>query len=271
MHRLRFTGTCDESEFTSRCRELPWWYHSYYFDNGFTQRGDYDIGRDIGGYGFPEDMSGMSVLDIGTGAGWFATYFEQHGATVITVDARGHCDFDVFGRAEYPDVTAEKSAPDRILPDGSPIYYSPVSQGFWIMKDILGLKAEYVNSRVYEVGQKLKGRKFDLIFMGAVLMHLRDPIGALMALRPLCADRLIATSFLTGGDDEPPMMRMFEADLFTWWLPNKRCLLRWFSAGGFSRIEADGVLDLTVDKPFINSAGYPSAANQTLALVNAYV
>ena len=186
---------------------------SYYFDNGFTQRGDYDIGRDIRGYGFPEDMSGMSVLDIGTGAGWFATYFEQHGATVTTVDARGYCDFDVFGRAEYPDVTAEKAAPDRLLPDGSPIYYSPVSQGFWIMKDILGLKAEYVNSRVYDVGQKLKGRKFDLIFMGAVLMHLRDPIGALMALRPLCADRLDRDLLPTGGEDEPPMMRMFEADL----------------------------------------------------------
>ena len=42
-------------------------------------------------------MTTMSVLDIGTGSGWFATYFEQRGAQVTTIDARGYSDFDVYG------------------------------------------------------------------------------------------------------------------------------------------------------------------------------
>jgi protein-L-isoaspartate O-methyltransferase len=46
----------------------------------------------------------MRVLDIGTGAGWFAFYFEQLGAEVVTVDARGYCDFDVYGRPGYPPI-----------------------------------------------------------------------------------------------------------------------------------------------------------------------
>src|SRR5437879_1860889 len=104
-HQLRFTGTCDQAEFTARCAEHDFWYHTFRFDNGFMQRGDYDIGYDVADYGFPPDMRGMSVLDVGTGSGWFATYFEQAGAEVTTVDARGYCDFDVFGRATYPDVT----------------------------------------------------------------------------------------------------------------------------------------------------------------------
>lgn len=135
--RLKFTGTCSKAEFEARCQENSYWYHTYHFDNGFSMRGDYDIGRDVAGYGFPENMTGVSVLDIGTGSGWFATYFEQLGADVTVLDARGYCDFDVFGRDQYPDVTSEKPAPDVISPDGRSLYFSPVSKGFWVMKDIL--------------------------------------------------------------------------------------------------------------------------------------
>ncbi len=212
--KLKFTGTCDLAEFQAKCREHDFWYHSYYFENGFIQRGDYDIGLDVADYGFPRSMAGMSVLDIGTGSGWFATYFEQLGADVVVTDARGYCDFDVFGRDHYPDVTSEKPAPSLVLPNGRPVYYSPVSKGFWIMKNILGLKAEYVNARVYEINPELfGGRKFDLVFLGSVLMHLRDPIGALMAAHSVCNHLLIATTYLlsdTVGQGEPPIMRMWD-------------------------------------------------------------
>src|SRR5208337_3535752 len=82
--KLKFTGDCSQAEFQRRCREQPYWYHSFYFENGFAQRGEYDIGRDVAGYGFPSYLRGMSVLDIGTGSGWFAAYFEQRGAEVVT-------------------------------------------------------------------------------------------------------------------------------------------------------------------------------------------
>jgi hypothetical protein len=128
-HLLKFTGNCSEAQFKQKCSEHDFWYHSFYFDNGFNQKGDYDIGRNINAYKFPADMSGMKVLDLGTGSGWFATYFEQLGAEVTTVDARGYSDFDVWGRPIYPDIMDEKAQPDRII-DDKPIYYSPVSKGF---------------------------------------------------------------------------------------------------------------------------------------------
>jgi len=273
-HRLHFTGTCGVGEFAARCATHSFWYHSFYFDNGFEVRGDYDIGRDLASYGFPKDMSGMSVLDIGTGSGWFATYFEQRGAVVTTVDARGYCDFDVFGRPGYPDVRTEKSNPDRVLPDGRPIYYSPVSGGFWVMKDMLGLRAEYINARVYDLSPALfGGRTFDLVFMGALLVHLRDPIGALMAARSVCRQRLIATTVRHGIPDaeEPPAMMALSGDSISWWSPNQACLLRWFRAAGFARADADGTVPLTVDKPYVDERGNTSGVNQILARVDAYV
>jgi 2-polyprenyl-3-methyl-5-hydroxy-6-metoxy-1,4-benzoquinol methylase len=274
-HRLRFTGTCDETEFVTRCAQHDYWYHTFWFDNGFVQHGDYDIGLDIMHYGFPKDMNGMSVLDVGTGSGWFATYFEQLGANVTTVDARGYCDFDVFGRYTYQDVMTEKAGPDRILPDGRPIYYSPVSRGFWIMKDLLGLKAEYVNARIYDIRPELFGGKvFDLVFAGAVLMHLRDPIGALMALRSVCRNRIIANAipFLAPDADRPAqVMLISSADKISWWAPNRQCLKQWFLAAGFDRVEVERTVNLTIDKPFVNARGVSSGASQTLYLAHAYV
>lgn len=149
MHRLRWTGAASLASFRAACEPHLPWYHSY-FDNDFEERGLYNIGVDIADYGFPTDMSGLRVLDIGTGAGWYAFYFEQLGAEVTAVDIRGFCDLDIFGRWEYPSVESEKSHPDRRGPDGGPIYHSPVSAPFWVVRELLGSSIEFVNARTYE-------------------------------------------------------------------------------------------------------------------------
>jgi len=272
---LKYTGTLNEAEFQDRCSEHAYWYHSFYFDNGFAQRGDYDIGRDVDSYGFPESMAGMTVLDIGTGSGWFATYFEQKGAEVTTTDARGFCDFDIFGRDRYPDVSSEKSFPDLVLSDGTPIYFSSVSKGFWIMKDILGLKARYVNSRVYEINPSLfGGNKFDLVFMGSVLMHLRDPIGALMAAHSVCRHKLIATSYMLPdmpGQSSFMRLRDGAADGISWWIPNRPCIAQWLKAAGFSSFDIEKTVKLTADSPYKDAKGRSSGVDQEQQLINAFV
>ena len=192
------------------------------------------------------------------------------------MDARGYCDFDVYGRDHSPDVSAEKAAPDRVLPDGRPIYYSPVSRGFWIMKEILGLKAEYYNARVYDVSPALfGGRKFDLVFMGSVLMHVRDPIGAVMAAHTVCAGQLIATTYTLEADPNPdvPLMVMQKGahDGISWWTPNLACLEEWVKAAGFSRVDVTGTVHLTVDRPFDPAEGESTALTQTQRLIHAFV
>jgi tRNA (mo5U34)-methyltransferase len=273
-YHLKFTGTADEVEFRARCSENDYWYHSFYFTNGLVQRGDYDIGLDVDDYSFPDDMSGMSVLDIGTGSGWFAAYFEQRGADVVTVDARGYCDFDVFGRDTYPHVSTQKSAPDRIGLGGTPLYYSPASKGFWIMKELLGLRASYLNARVYEISPDLfMGRKFDLVFMGSILGHLRDPIGALMAAHSVCKHQLIATVHMLPTVDPKPTMALREgaADGITWWLPNRACVYQWLRAAGFKSMKLDGTVNFSVDSPYRDEQGRSLAVNQTQELIHAFV
>jgi tRNA (mo5U34)-methyltransferase len=273
---LKYSGTYDLSEFQSESKKQDYWYHSFYFDNGFVQHGDYDIGQDVGDYGFPQNMENISVLDIGTGSGWFATFFEQSGANVTTTDARGYCDFDVFGRDRYPPATSDNTAPDLVTLRGQPLYFSPVSKGFWIMKNILRLRAEYLNARAYEICPELfGGRKFDLVFMGSILMHLRDPIGALMAAHSVCKKQLIATTYMLPDDSKEtePVMRLWEGGDgggVSWWVPNRKCLIQWLSAAGFVRFDVDNTVRLTVDTPYRDANGNSSAVNQIQQLVHAF-
>ncbi len=275
-HVLHFSGTIGAREFESRCSELPWWYHSYYFDNGFSVRGDYDIGADVAGYGFPESMEGLRVLDIGTGAGWFAFYFEQRGAQVVTVDARGYCDFDVYGRATYPAIEHEQRAPDRIDEDGTPVYFSPVSRGFWIMRDMLGSRVRFRNARVYDLSPGIfDGQKFDLVFLGAILCHLRDPVGALMAVRNVCRHRVIASTPVVLGETEPDVLpRQYlpytNIDTISWWLPNEACFRHWFGAAGFTAVDVSRQVTLRSDV-LRRENGRPANGDQVLRVGSAFV
>lgn len=270
--RLRFTGSCSAQEFERRCAEQDHWYHSYYFANGFERRGEYDLGRDVADYGFPEKMAGLSVLDIGTGSGWFATYFEQQGADVTTIDSRRYLDFDVRGRYE-PAPLPEGLGPDRLDADGRPVWHSPVSAGFWIMKDLLGLRARFLNARVYDVSPRLfGGRRFDLVFMGSLLMHVRDPIGALMAARSVCDGLLVTNASMTSGDEAaPPNMEFInsEQDKANWWRPNRACLSEMVRAAGFRDVDVSRTVNLSTDRPFTDAKGKSSGVAQTLYLVHA--
>jgi SAM-dependent methyltransferase len=276
-HRLRFTGELTVEQFGEQCKQEKTWYHSYYFDNGYQVRGDYNIGADILDYGFPDSMAGMRVLDLGTGAGWFAFYFEQLGADVVTVDARGYCDFDIYGRHFYPLVSSEGKEPDRFQEDGTPIYDSPVSGAFWLMRDILKSTVHFVNSRIYDIRPEMFGRrKFDLVFLGAILCHLRDPIGALMAARRVCEGHIIVTTPVVIGEPESEVLpRQYlpytSIDNISWWLPNEACFRHWFLAAGFRNPNVERSVVLRCDLEHPDETGRVVNADQTLRVGRAHV
>jgi len=72
------------------------------------------------------------------------------------------------------------------------------------MKEILNSRVEFKNCSTYELGPALfDGKKFDLVFIGNVLRGLRDPIGALMAVRTVCRHRVIASTPVALGAPDP--------------------------------------------------------------------
>jgi SAM-dependent methyltransferase len=252
-HLLRCTGQLAPEEFDARCSELKSWPQSFYFDNGLSVRGDYDAGADIAAYGFPESMDDLRVLDVGTRAGWFAFYFEQMGAEVVTIDGCGYADLDSYRRLAHPPDERDKRPPDSVAEDGTPIYFSPENRGFWIMKEILRSKARFHDCRIYDISPALfGGNKFDLVFLGDILGRLRDPIGALMAVRTVCRHRVIASAPVEPGkadaNTRPGQVLAYTGrDGIIWWLPDEACFKHWFLAAGFTGVEVSARVTLRAD------------------------
>jgi len=82
------------------------WYHAVDLGRGLVTPGTYDHRSQVPAFRFPEDMSGMDVLDIGSATGFFAFEFERRGANVVSVDLPSVDDFDRFPLEEPRDTLA---------------------------------------------------------------------------------------------------------------------------------------------------------------------
>src|SRR5262249_39711442 len=60
-----------------------YWYHSVDLGDGLVTPGQYDFRECLAAFHFPEDMSGMKVLDVGSATGFFAFECEKRGADVV--------------------------------------------------------------------------------------------------------------------------------------------------------------------------------------------
>jgi tRNA (mo5U34)-methyltransferase len=104
----------------------------------------------------------------------------------------------------------------------------------------LGSSVRRVELSVYELSPEALGR-FDFVFMGALLLHLRDPVGALRAVRTVTAGEFLSADHvslpLTLISPRAALATLGgPADQLFWWRPNiaaHKCML---SSAGF-RIE----------------------------------
>ncbi|MCA8976046.1 MAG: hypothetical protein KDC98_15090, partial [Planctomycetes bacterium] len=81
---------------------------------------------------------------------------------------------------------------------------------------------------------------FDIVFSGAMLMHVRDPILGIQRMRDCCRPdgRLIVSISTTMPDAKDPIARFVgEWDQCNWWQMSPRCLDEILTCCDFDRIE----------------------------------
>jgi tRNA (mo5U34)-methyltransferase len=169
------------------------------------------------------DLAGKRCLDVGTFDGFWAFEMERRGGDVTAIDVIDPEGWDwPFGADES--VKAEIAA------------RKGQSHGFEIAADALGSKAERLDVSVYDLDPDVHGR-FDVVYVGSLLIHLRDPVRALERVRSVCAERLVLVDgidiTLTLAHPTRPVATLDGRGRPWWWHLNQAGMRQIVEAAGF--------------------------------------
>jgi tRNA (mo5U34)-methyltransferase len=160
-----------------RVAELPW-YHSIELPGGVVTPGEYDHRPIVGKIPLPARLDGLRCLDLGTHDGFWAFEMERRGAAeVVGIDVERAEDLD------WPE-------PRPVIDDQLRQHVAARKQAFAVAKEALGSQVERRYTSIYDLDPADIGR-FDVAFLGTLLHHLRDPVGALQSVRRVVDDRLV--------------------------------------------------------------------------------
>lgn len=213
------------------------WYHAIDLGDGVVTPGVFDIRPHLAGYGFPEDMAGLKVLDVGSASGFFSFEFERRGASVTALDLPSPLDKDWVGGELTIEHQRARNAGHFALDTTIP----GQRMDFPIAARLLDSKVRRVFAKIYDIKQAVDGEQFDLVFAGSILNHLANPMAALTALRSVTKGRIIvANPFEPHVDQTVPTARLIGRQgrgLSSWWLPTIACMEEMLHAAAFTGVE----------------------------------
>ena len=159
------------------------WYHTLELAPGVLTPGFFDTRPTVAHVPLPTDLSGLRCLDVGTWDGFWAFEMERRGAASVTaLDIEDPERWDWPPQARFGETNEARMAYLRSFKSGA--------SSFALAKEALGSQVERVDCSVYDLDPAVHG-SFDLVFMGSLLLHLRDPVRALDAVRSVCGGQAV--------------------------------------------------------------------------------
>lgn len=198
------TATPDLAALAARADFL--WHQRFQLAPGIYAPGTNDVDWLLHVAGVPEDITGASVLDIGT----------TNGGTAFTLERRG---------------AARVVATDIV---------GPMHFGFEAIREALGSRVEFRQLSVYELSRVMR-EQFDFVVFWGVLYHLRHPLLALDNVRAVTSGTAYIETAICDDETralgELPVARFYRrdelgADSSNWFAPSHSALLDWCGSCG---------------------------------------
>ena len=208
----------------ARVDQLPW-YHSIDLGDGVVTPGEYDHRPVVPHVPLPDRLDGLRCLDVGTHDGFWAFEMERRGAAeVVAIDVEHPEEID------WPEPRLEITEELRA-------HVAERKSAFDVAAGALGSSVKRQWCSLYDLTPEEVG-SFDLAFLGTLLHHLRDPIGALQSVRRVVDGRLVLVAVISPWKTAlfpfTPLTELLEmgSDPF-YELPNIAGLRRQLELGGW--------------------------------------
>ncbi|MBV8984109.1 MAG: methyltransferase domain-containing protein [Acidimicrobiia bacterium] len=221
----------------ARVAAVPW-YHTIELPGGIVTPGEYDLRPTVAKVRFPESLEGKRCLDVGTHDGFWAFEMERRGAASVTA-------IDVADLSELDWPVA--------VPPFSPEAREELARrrgAFTVAQEALGSAVERAEISVYDLAPERVGT-FDFAFFGTLLHHLRDPAGALAAVRRVVHGQLLVCAVFCVSKTllypSTPVVELFEGRQPFWNYPNIAGLRR--------QVESAGWTVVATGRPFLERFG----------------
>ena len=219
----------DTATLASEVKRFPW-YHTHDLGGGVVTLGMFDHRPVVDRYLIPADLSGMRCLDVGTMDGFWAFEMERRGADEVVA-----ADLADPDQLDWPPLWRERTPPTLD---------ETKRERFELVHRTFASRVERVERSVYDLGPDLG--KFDLVFCGDLLVHLKDPVTALQRIHAVCRGSAIicnpAVRFPLGRGRA--LVEFDGIDEFQWWLMSEAALERMMKAVGFAPVEVGPSFEL---------------------------
>jgi tRNA (mo5U34)-methyltransferase len=203
------------------------WYHTVDLPGGLTSKGWVDCRPVRSRVLVPDRLDGRKVLDVGTWDGFWAFELEERGGEVTTLDVKSPENWDWPPRLRIGAADVERR---------EEVESTRLGEGFDLARRLRGSSVEQKRLTIYEVSPETVG-KFDVVVVGSILLHLRDPVAALAAIRTVARGPVYLNEAIelipTLLSPRTPRARIEGVDEVRWWQSNLATVEQFARSAGF--------------------------------------
>ena len=223
-------------------------FHCLDLPGGETIAAPWDFRETEAEYHGGVSLAGRRVLEIGAASGCHSFWMERQGAQVVPYDLSPEFSWDLM-----PTPTQDREDVEAAMRVG----IRRINAGWHYAAERLGSKLSLEHGTIYSVPESLG--VFDVITFGSVLLHTRDPIGAVQGLAPRATEAILIMDRLPPHlDPEKPLME-FQPRIgmekpfgaWTWWWFTPAVFIRLLTVLGYSEF------DVKVSKHLHAASGKP--------------